>query len=288
MTKSPRAATLLLVLFILAFNLSFSQDRINNVVKNEEQDSVGNEDFARTANFFDAEIYVDSNNDTLLYRLLKPLYYDPQKKYPIVVCLSGSKGRGNDNIKQIAGCWPAIILSKIHNRKKYQSFVFVPQCPTGSNWGKSLGLREEEARSKLGKPVLPSISPLVFKVLDNLENEFSIDTTRRYVTGQSMGAYGTWHFILTQPDMFAAAIPICGGANPDFASKIVDVPVWAFHGQQDDAVPVQASRNMINAIKKSGGNPRYTEYPDVGHMSWILAYKTPNLLDWLFAQKIDK
>ncbi len=129
----------------------------------------------------------------------------------------------------------------------------MPQCPSGSDWGRSLGESEKEVRPKLGRTDQPSVSSLVFEVIHTLENEFKIDTTRRYVTGQSMGGVGSWHFILTHPQMFAAAIPICGGGNPDLATKIVDVPVWAFHGQKDKAVPVEFSRNMIDAIKKAGG-----------------------------------
>ena len=287
MTKNMRDFILFAVLFVLGVNLSVSQDRTNDNMTAEERHRLGAENVVITAKIFEAITYVNSRNDTLRYRLLKPINYDPNKKYPLVVCLSGSGGRGDDNIKQIAGCWPAQIISNSENRKKYQAFVFVPQCPSGSSWGRSLGDSEKEARSKLGKTHQPSVSSLVFEVINILENEFKIDTTRRYVTGQSMGGYGSWHFILTHPQMFAAAIPICGGGNPALATKIADVPVWAFHGQKDNAVPVGFSRNMIDAIKKAGGSPRYNEFPDAGHVSWPLAYDTSGLLDWLFAQEND-
>ena len=260
---------LAVVLFVLGVNLSVSQDLTNDSLTAEERHRLGGKNVAITAKYFEARTYVNGRKDTLLYRLLKPINYDPSKKHPLVVCLSGNGGRGDDNIKQIAGCWPAQIMSKTENKKRYEAFVFVPQCPSGANWSGSL------------------VSSLVFEVIHKLENEFEIDTTRRYVTGQSMGGYGSWYFILTHPQMFAAAIPICGGGNPDLATKIVDVPIWAFHGQKDNAVPVESSRKMIDAIKKAGGNPRYNEFPDAGHVCWPQAYDTPGLLDWLFAQKND-
>ena len=99
-----------------------------------------------------------------------------------------------------------------------------------------------------------------------------------------MGGDGSWHFIITRPQMFAAAIPICGGADPSLGKSIAHIPVWAFHGTKDGAVPVALSRDMIDAIKAAGGSPLYTEFPDAGHISWPLAYDTPGLLDWLFAQ----
>ncbi|MBA4055232.1 MAG: peptidase, partial [Marivirga sp.] len=110
---------------------------------------------------------------------------------------------------------------------------------------------------------------------------------RRYVTGISRGGYGSWHFICTRPDMFAAAIPVCGGGDPSRASNIVDVSVWAFHGAKDKNVPVDGSRHMIEAIKKAGGSPQYTEYENEAHNIWHRVSETPGLWDWLFEQQRD-
>jgi predicted peptidase len=117
-----------------------------------------------------------------------------------------------------------------------------------------------------------------------LDRRFSIEEKRRYVTGLSRGGYGTWNFICKEPEMFAAAIPVAGGGDPTLAPKAVKVAVWAFHGAMDKNVPVINSRNMINAIKAAGGNPKYTEYPDQGHNIWENVKATPGPLDWLFAQ----
>ena len=222
---------------------------------------------------FEARTFVDSHGRQLQYRLMKPLDYDSTMHYPLVVCLHGSSAVGTDNVKQVAATLPAQLLSTPENRKKYPAFLFVPQCPRGYGWG--------------GLPELPSVDSLVFEAIAALEREFSIDAKRRYVSGYSMGGYGTWHFICARPDMFAAAVPICGGGDPTLADRIVDVAVWAFHGAKDMNAPVNDSRNMIEAMKQAGGNPRYTEFPDAAHNIWEEVYTTRELPEWIFKQKRD-
>lgn len=138
-----------------------------------------------------------------------------------------------------------------------------------------------------GVPHFPAADSLVFESLQALEKEFAIDEKRRYVAEGSGGGHGSWHFIGTRPQMFAAAIPFCGIGNPKLAPNMVDVPVWVFHGSKDRNVPVSGSRQMVEAIKKAGGHPRYTEFADVGHHVWPHIEETPGVLDWLFAQKRD-
>ncbi|WP_114748547.1 carboxylesterase family protein [Pleomorphovibrio marinus] len=224
----------------------------------------------RLAEPFDARFYVDGNGDTLRYRLMQPLDLDPEKMYPIVVALHGGAGSGTDNVIQVDGSWTAQLLAKPENREKYPSFVFVPQCPPGSSWGLV--------------PNIPVVDDLVFEAIKALEAEFPIHKSRRYVMGESLGGYGSWHFISSQPDMFAAAVPICGGGNPTHAAKIADVPIWAFHGAKDRVVPVEGSRKMIAAIENAGGNPRYTEFANEGHIISESFEKTEGLLDWVFGQ----
>jgi predicted peptidase len=156
------------------------------------------------------------------------------------------------------------------NREKFRAFVFVPQCPFGTSWG--------------GHP-LPSIDQRVFGALASLETEFPIDTTRRYITGISLGGYGVWHFITSRPEVFAAAIPICGSGDPAVARNCIGVSVWAFHGAHDNRVPVSGSRDMIQAMKAAGGNPRYTEFSDAGHDIGKRVCDTPGLLGWMFEQR---
>ena len=213
---------------------------------------------------YESRAFVKGKGDTLRYQFMKPLDYDPQKKYPLILCLHHGGTHGTDNFSQL-GADPAPFLTS--NRNKYPAFFLMPQCPKGFGW--------------------QSIDASIYEIIKSLESEFQIDDKRRYVLGVSGGGYGSWHFITDRPEMFAAAIPICGGGDPDLAAKIVDVPVWAFHGEEDDLVPVRFSREMIEAIKNAGGNPKYTEFPGAGHNIWGQVAGTPGLLDWLFEQKRD-
>lgn len=220
---------------------------------------------------FEAKIYVSSQGDSLRYRLLKPHDYDSTKLYPIVISLHGSGARGIDNAKQVAGSYFPLLLSKEANREKYAAFLFVPQCPFHSWWGDRSGNVK--------------MDDLLMESLLDLENQFAIDENRRYLTGISMGGYGVWHLISLYPELYAAAIPIAGAGIPGNISNRVDVPVWAFHGEIDGNVPVNGSREMIEALKKTGGIPLYTEFPNTGHNLQEQLDATPGILDWLFSQK---
>jgi len=130
----------------------------------------------------------------------------------------------------------------------------------------------------------------IHEILDGLEDEFAIDKNREYVTGLSMGGECTWMSIIERPDRFAAAVPICAGGwftGMDAAERgkeFARFPLWIFHGDADPVVPVEISRKVVRALKDAGGNPKYTEYPGVGHDSWTATYRDPKLVEWLFAQ----
>ena len=126
---------------------------------------------------------------------------------------------------------------------------------------------------------------LVMELLDAVEKEFHVDSKRIYVTGQSMGGWGTWSIITQHPERFTAAIPICGGGEPRDAAKAKDIPIWAFHGSADHVVPVQYTRQMITALRVAGATPRYWEYKDADHAHTAeRAYCEPDLISWLFEQ----
>lgn len=218
---------------------------------------------------FEARKYVGLHGDTLRYRFIKPPDYDSTKRYPLVVCLHHGGVFGDDNTRQVEGSFAAELYQQ---RTRYPAFLFAPQCPKGANWG--------------GVPGYPSLDSLVFEGMSALEQEFSIDEKKRYVAGVSAGGNGSWYFISTRPTIFAAAVPLCGMADPKYAKDIVDVPIWAFHGEKDRGIPVMITRTMIEAIKKEGGNPTYTEFPGAGHDIAHLVDKTA-LFDWLFAQHRD-
>jgi predicted peptidase len=112
----------------------------------------------------------------------------------------------------------------------------------------------------------------------------AVNDNRVYITGLSMGGYGTWDALARRPNFFAAALPICGGGDPKTVARFVNVPIWCFHGDKDEAVRVQRSREMIEALKNAGGEPKYTEYAGVGHNSWTQTYANPAVFEWLFTQ----
>lgn len=219
----------------------------------------------------------------LPYRLLKPDGYDKDGKdrYPLVVFLHGAFGRGTDNKSQLRSGVDEFV--KDATRKKHPCFLAVPQCPSDKKWVE-VGLFDARRNLPLAaSPTEPSA--MVLDLVDSLCNEYRVDKDRIYVTGWSMGGYGTWDLISRRPDLFAAAMPLSGGGDPAQAEKIAKLPIWVFHGELDPMAPVDRSRDMIAAIKKAGGEPKYTEYKSASHDIWSTTYKDDEVLDWLFAQK---
>ena len=215
---------------------------------------------------------------TLPYRLLKPRNYDPRKKYPLILFLHGAGERGNENKTPLKNF--IALLAQPRNRAKYPCFAVVPQCPADKMWVKIPWVSKAHRMPK--RPSEPLRQALA--LLAALQKEFSLDEKRFYVAGLSMGGYGTWDALSRRPKLFAAAIPICGGADEHQARRIAGIPVWVFHGAKDGAVPPQRSRNIVAALRKARGRPKFTEYPGVGHDSWVNAAAEPELLPWLFGQ----
>jgi len=118
-------------------------------------------------------------------------------------------------------------------------------------------------------------------LLDEILASYKVDRDRVYLTGLSMGGFGTWALAAAHPERFAAIVPICGGGNPADAGRLKDLPIWVFHGAKDRAVPLERSEVMVNAIRKAGGSPKFTVYPEAGHDSWTGAYTDPELYKWL-------
>lgn len=197
------------------------------------------------------------------------------EKYPLVIFLHGAGERGTDNEAQIKHI-QELFLNPI-NRKTYPCYVLAPQCPKGIMWARF---------DKEGKPLAVPSAPMqrTIELLETILRDYPIDVSRIYVTGVSMGGFGTWDIVSRFPDRFAAAIPICGGGNPSGVEALRHLPVWVFHGAKDTVVLPRHSREMVSALKQVGGNPRYTEYAEVAHNSWVNAYRERGLLAWLFQQ----
>lgn len=225
--------------------------------------------------------FVDPVGNKLNYRFLKPEVVEPGKKYPLVIFLHGAGERGDDNTKQMVHGIPEFIRPDM--RRDYPCFLIAPQCPEFRRW---VEVDWSASAHKLPKDASEPAS-LVIDLLAQLAHDLPIDTKRIYLTGLSMGGYGTWDLIARRPDLFAAAVPICGGGDEGTAERFAKMPIWVFHGAKDTGVKPERSRNMIAALKKAGGQPRYTEYPEVGHNSWAPAYREPELYKWLFAQNLS-
>ena len=220
-------------------------------------------------------------NDELLYRFFVPDKYNQNEaeEYPLVLFLHGAGERGNDNEIQLN--YVDEIFGTSDFQKQHPSFVLVPQCPENKRWVEvDWSLMRHDQPEMMSEPLTLTMS-LLYTVL----RKYNIDTNRIYVVGLSMGGYGTWDVISRFPYLFAGAIPICGGGDENQAAKLVDIPIWVFHGTTDKVVPVERSRNMVEAITVKGGRLKYTEYPNRGHLVWNAAFATNGIWDWLFEQK---
>ena len=233
---------------------------------------------ANPLDVFEARVLEAPGGTALPYRLLKPLEYDPQQQYPLVLFLHGAGERGDDNEKQLVHGGRNFAHEAI--RRRHPAFVVVPQCPAEKKW---VEVPWEAEAHKVPDEASETMQA-VFALLEALEEEFAIDDSRIYCVGLSMGGYGTWDLLYRKPELLAAAIPICGGGDPVTVEKFKRVPVWAFHGDLDPTVPVNRSREMIKALEAAGARPIYTEYESVTHDSWTQTFDNRLVWDWLFAQ----
>ncbi|PWD98964.1 carboxylesterase family protein [Marinilabilia rubra] len=218
-------------------------------------------------------------------RLYTPEGYQEGEKYPLVIFLHGAGRRGSDNVSQIKDMTGALAFVKSEVQEKHPSFVLAPQCPENQLWvGRS---KSGDGRAKsLDDVNLSSSYLMLMDLLETIPEQYGIDSTRIYLTGQSMGGTGTWFIALSNPDKFAAIAPVCGWSFPSEVSVIADMPVWAFHGADDKTILPKGSRDMVQALQEAGNTKvKYTEYPNVGHESWYKAYKEAGLIEWVFSQK---
>jgi predicted peptidase len=242
---------------------------------------------AQVNELYEKKEYI-SGTDTLRYRILYPVNYDAGKKYPLIVFLHGSGERGSDNEAQLTHGGKLFADSAI--RQQFPAIVVFPQCARTDAWAR-MGY-DPNKKDSLGKFTFQSEQPIgkclgmVNSLLDSLVATKTINTKKIYLGGLSMGGMGTFELLWRRPTFFAAAFPICGGGDPQkvtvYGKKF---PMWIFHGDNDQAVPVGNSRLMNNVLKAAGAKVKYTEYPGVGHDSWNNAFAEPELLPWLFKQK---
>lgn len=196
---------------------------------------------------------------TMKYLLYLPKDYDQKEVWPLMLFLHGAGERG-DNLDLVKKHGPPKLVAE---GKQFPFIVVSPQCPNGRWW-----------------------EPVELKaLLDEIVEKYKVDKDRIYVTGLSMGGFGTWSLAVYQPNRFAAIVPICGGGEPIIAKVLAYPPTWVFHGAKDPVVPLERSEKMVEALKKNGGTVKFTVYPNAGHDSWTEAYNDPQLYEWLLQQK---
>lgn len=231
---------------------------------------------AQDLNLYEKDIYIHEN-DTLNFRILKPLNYDSNKQYPVHLFLHGSGERGNDNVSQLVH--GGKLFLKKENREQYNSWVIFPQASKNDWWGHS-------EPYKFNYDVKESKDMnLVVKLMDSFAERNDVDNNKIYVSGLSMGGMGTFVILNLRPNMFAAATPICGDGDPSLVSNYAKkVPIWIFHGSDDKTVHPNESLKMAKAIISSGGSPKITFYENVDHGSWNNAFAEKYFLKWIHSK----
>ena len=225
------------------------------------------------------EVFKTPAGETLNYRLYLPKNVPSDRKLPLVLFLHGAGERGSNNVSQLVhGIMPLIRYGMATNDP---AILLVPQCPAQMQWVNVPWNAPAHTMPK--QPSLPM--KLALALVRDKMSTLQVDPARVYVTGISMGGYGTWDAIQREPHLFAAAMPICGGGDTAGAPALKNIPIWAFHGDKDGAVPVSRTRDMAQALKACGGQIQYREYPGAGHDVWTRTYGDNAVLAWFFTQR---
>lgn len=231
------------------------------------------------------QTFTDAEGNAHRYRLLFPAGYqaDADTRYPLVLLLHGAGERGDDNQAQLRH--GAAEFARADRQAAYPCFVVVPQVPRASRWVDA-DWGQAGGRGTFPDKPSPSMQAALGIVRQWIDGG-RVEAERVYVTGLSMGGYGSWFAAAHANELFAAAVPICGGGDPGWADRYGKLPIWAFHGSEDQAVPVERSREMIAALKQAGHQPepKYTEYEGGGHNVWTQTYQRDDLFQWLFSQR---
>lgn len=239
-------------------------------------------DFELLCDAFLGLSFTSKDNTTLPYRLYLPSSYDENTKYPVILFLHGAGERGNDNRSQMKNMLPAL-FNRQDSEMIENAIVVAPQCPGWPNqwvdtpWGDGNYDIDSVPESNELKAVL--------ELLEVIKEQFSTDESRYYAMGISMGGFGVWDLLMRHSDMFAAAVPVCGGADLSKASTLKNIPIYTAHGKRDDVVPYDDStKKMVEAIREAGGsNIVYYEY-NTGHVMWDNVARENNLFNWLFSK----
>tara|TARA_B100001564_G_scaffold63525_1_gene49812 strand:+ start:3069 stop:3830 length:762 start_codon:yes stop_codon:yes gene_type:complete len=223
-----------------------------------------------------------SNDDTLSYRFLKP-YRKTKENIPLIIFLHGSGERGKNNKSQLIH-GGRFFLKETEN-KNFNSYVIFPQCKKNSRWSNHQ-IDPWISSNSYDQKLLSDHSEMLVQLIYSLIDDYNIDSKRIYIMGLSMGGYGTFDLTSKRPEIFAGAVPICGGANMSILNRASSVPHWIFHGELDRVVPVTKSRQAFKLLSKINSHHLYTEYKNVYHNSWENVFSEGDFLDWLFSKSL--
>jgi predicted peptidase len=244
---------------------------------------------AQSLELYQKETYRLNDEFVLPYRILYPEKYDPSVPYPLIVFLHGVLEKGKDNHSQLIN-GGALFLKQEH-RERFPAIVIFPQCPEDSYWAavdidqRKLPIRIDFHYEDPPTKAMEACIGLVHTFI----KEKKVNRRQIYVMGLSMGGMGTLEAISRYPELFAAAVPICGAGDTSYCHRYSGkVALWLFHGGADGGIDPECSRVIEKKVRSLGGSVRYTEYPGVGHNSWDKAFAEPELLPWLFRQRSGK
>ncbi|MBQ8817967.1 MAG: prolyl oligopeptidase family serine peptidase [Clostridia bacterium] len=245
--------------------------------------------YANTVNvqeIFEKKVHVTEDGYKLNYRIYLPEDYSEEKEYPFILFFQGAGLKGNDNESQLNAGVQAMFTSSYG--KVAQSIVVAPQCPLlNPDTAKWVDVPNWVDGCSYSTELIPESVHMraVVDLLGDIKENYSTDESRWYVTGLSMGGFATWDIIIRHPEMWAAAVPLCGGADYRKAELIKDMPIWTFHGLNDPTVPYQGTEKMVNTLKELGSTKiKYNPMANFGHNIWDAVYPTPTLYTWLFSQ----
>jgi MYXO-CTERM domain-containing protein len=233
--------------------------------------------FAQELDGFEPRTFTGTKG-TLAYRLFKVKNPTAGTKYPLILFLHGAGERGDNNTAQLMANMGAKVWATDDNQAKHAAYVIAPQCPADKQW---VDTPWAEGSYMLDNVPVSDQLTTALEIADEVAEEFMTDPARQYITGLSMGGFGTWDAIMR----FAAAIPVCGGADPTKADLLKDLPIWTAHGDMDTVVPLQGTQDMVAALMTAGSDVQYSEYPGVGHDAWTPTYGNQAIIDWLFTNQ---
>lgn len=219
---------------------------------------------------------------SLPYNLFLPEDYNETTYYPVILFLHGAGERGNDNSNQLNNYLPDLYATR--PELMGGAIVIAPQCPTDEQW---VNTPWENGNYSVDEIPESDALKTALKLLEYVVDTYGGDRCRIYITGISMGGFGTWDAIMRHEEIFAAAVPICGGADPSKAEVLKNFPIVTYHDTSDNVVPAVGTKDMVKAIRATKNkNIKYNILSGVGHGAWFVAGVDGEMIDWLFAQNL--